>query len=111
MTGPAGSTASENFFLDGALEAFDLAVEAWCTRSDAGVADTEAAQEGGELAAELGAVVCLDTAQREADVRKQPREDGADLCLRPFLENASSSHPATVIDQSDLEEALWRVLE
>src|SRR4030042_3355699 len=69
--------AVPELLLDSALNPLYLAIEMRRAGSDAGVADAEMLQQASEIAAELGAVVRLDTVHREGQVLQQTREDAA----------------------------------
>src|SRR3989304_1201792 len=66
--------AVPELLLDGTLHPLHLTVEGGAPRPDAGVADAQAFEQGGEIKTELGAVVRLDAAQGGGRSLEAPRE-------------------------------------
>ena len=76
-----------------------------------GVADAQAAEEDGEITAELGAVVRLYAAQGEGDGLEEAGQGPADSGGGASLQDSGSQEAAAVVDQGELEASLREVLE
>src|SRR3989304_6308237 len=97
--------------LDSTLHPLHLTVEVGAPGLDAGVADAQAFEQGGEIKAELGAVVRLDAAQGEGERFEEPWKGAADGGGGAFLQHRGPQVAAAVVHQSELVAVLGKVLE
>src|SRR3989304_5287952 len=97
--------------LDSTLHPLHLTVEVGAPGLDAGVADAQAFEQGGEIKAELGAVVRLDAAQGEGERFEERWKGATDGGGGALLQHSGPQVAAAVVNEGELVAFLGKVLE
>src|SRR3990170_1500168 len=97
--------------LDSTLHPLHLTVEVGAPGLDAGVADAQAFEQGGEIKAELGAVVRLDAAQGEGERFEERWKGATDGGGGALLQHSGPQVAAAVVNEGELIAFLGKVLK